>query len=213
METRHFGAPTVRNEDARLLTGRAMFVDDVERPGLLHACFVRSPQAHALILSIDATAALAREGVVAVFTAADLGSLCQPGAVMVPPPPIAGAVFNARTQTPLAVGKVRHVGEAVALVIATSRPVAEDAAAIVVVEYEPLGVAGDLEAAARSDAPRVHDDVPGNLAARVRQGRGDYAAAKRAAALVFRRRFTYDHGAAMPMETRGVVAEWDARDE
>jgi carbon-monoxide dehydrogenase large subunit len=213
METRHFGAPTVRNEDARLLTGRAMFVDDVERPGLLHACFVRSPQAHALILSIDAAAALAREGVLAVFTAADLGNLCQPGAVMVPPPPIAGAVFNARTQTPLAVGKVRHVGEAVALVIATSRPVAEDAAAIVVVEYEPLGVAGDLEAAARSDAPRVHDDVPGNLAARVRQGRGDYAAAKRAAALVFRRRFTYDHGAAMPMETRGVVAEWDARDE
>ena len=210
---RHFGAATVRNEDARLLTGRAVFIDDVERPGLLHACFVRSPLAHARILAIDATRARLQDGVVAVYTADDLGDLCQPGAVMVPPPPIAGAVFHARTQTPLAQGKVRHVGEAVALVIATSRYIAEDAARDVEVSYDALPVAAELEASARPGAPLVHDDAPANLAARVRQVRGDYAAARAAAALVLRRRFTYDHGAAMPIETRGVVAEWDDRAE
>jgi carbon-monoxide dehydrogenase large subunit len=213
METRHFGARQQRNEDARLLTGRAGFIDDIELPGLLHACFVRSPHAHADILSIDTKAALARDGVVAVFTAADLGALSQPGPVLVPPPPVADMVFHARTATPLAADRVRHVGEPVALVIAASRYVAEDACADVMVEYAPRAVAAGLEDSARPDAPRVHDDAPGNLAARLRQARGDYPAARAAAALVLQRRFTYDHGAAMPIETRGVVAQWDARAE
>jgi carbon-monoxide dehydrogenase large subunit len=210
MTTRQFGAPVKRNEDARLLSGRAQFVDDVHLPAMLHAAFVRSPHAHARIRSIDASAALAREGVVAVYTAHDLGDYWRPGPVIVPPPPVEGAVFNERTQVPLAKDKARHVGEPVALVIAESRYLAEDAAADVAVEWEPLPVAADLEQAAAPGAPRVHDDLPDNVAARVRQAKGDYAAAAKRAHRTVKRRFAYDHGCAQPMETRGVVAQWDA---
>jgi carbon-monoxide dehydrogenase large subunit len=209
MTTRQFGASVRRNEDARLLAGRAQFVDDVELPGMLHAAFVRSPHAHARIGSIDVSAALARAGVVAVYTAHDLGDYWRPGPVIVPPPPVAGALFNERTQVPLAKGKARHVGEPVALVIATSRYVAEDAVADVAVEWEPLPVAADLEQAAAPGAPRVHDDLPDNVAARVRQTKGDYAAAAKRAHRIVKRRFAYDHGCAQPLETRGVVAQWD----
>jgi carbon-monoxide dehydrogenase large subunit len=211
MTQRAFGAPIRRNEDAKLVTGRGFFVDDVELPGMLHAAFVRSPHAHARIRGVDKAAALAREGVVAVYVAEDLGDYWQPGPLLVPPPPVEGIVFNQHTQVPLAKGKVRHVGEPVAVVIADSRYVAEDAVADVLVDYEPLPVAADLEAAARPDAPRVHDEVPGNLSARCRQTKGDYASAAKGAHLVLKRRFSYDHGMASPMETRGLVAQWDAK--
>jgi carbon-monoxide dehydrogenase large subunit len=211
MTTRYFGAPVPRNEDARLLTGRALFVDDVELPGMLHAAFVRSPHAHARIRAIDVSAARRREGVIAVYTAQDLGDYWKPGPLLVPPPPIAGAVFNERCQVPLAKDKVRHAGEPVALIVAESRYLAEDAAADVVVGYEPLPAVVDLERAVAPDAPRVHDDVPGNVAARVRQARGDYAEAAKRAHRVIRRRFVYDRGTASPIETRGVVAQWDAK--
>ena len=112
--TRKFGAPIRRNEDARLLSGQALFVDDVELPGMLYAAFLRSNVAHARIRSIDVTAARAREGVVAVYTAADLGDYWAPGPLLVPPPPIADITFNQRTQVPLAKEKVRHVGEPLA---------------------------------------------------------------------------------------------------
>jgi CO/xanthine dehydrogenase Mo-binding subunit len=130
--------------------------------------------------------------------------------VIVPPPPVAGALFNERTQVPLAKGKARHVGEPVALVIATSRYVAEDAVSDVAVEWQPFPVAADLEQAAAPGAPRVHDDLPDNVAARVRQTKGDYAAAAKRAHRIVKRRFAYDHGCAQPLETRGVVAQWDA---
>ncbi len=211
MTTRYFGAPVPRNEDARLLTGRALFVDDVELPGMLHAAFVRSPHAHARIRAIDVSAARRREGVIAVYTAQDLGDYWKPGPLLVPPPPIAGAVFNERCQVPLAKDKVRHAGEPVALIVAESRYLAEDAAADVVVGYEPLPAVVDLERAVAPDAPRVHDDVPGNVAARVRQARGDYAEAAKRAHRVIRRRFVYDRGTASPIETRSVVAQWDAK--
>jgi len=209
MSTRQFGAPVRRSEDARLLTGRARFIDDLELPGLLHAAFLRSPYAHAVIARIDAAAARGRDGVVAVFTADDLGDYCRPAPMVVPPAPIPGLVFNQRTQTPLAKGRVRHVGEPVALVIAASRYIAEDALGDIAVDWDPLPVAAELEPSAASGAPRVHEDVPGNLAAHARQTKGDYAAAARRADLVVRRRFTYDHGCAQPIETRGVVAQWD----
>jgi carbon-monoxide dehydrogenase large subunit len=211
MSTRSFGQPVPRNEDARLLTGRALFVDDVELPGMLHAAFVRSPHAHARIRGIDVSAALRREGVIAVYTAQDLGDYWKPGPLLVPPPPIAGAVFNERCQVPLAKDKVRHAGEPVALVIAESRYLAEDALADVEVDYEPLPAVVDLERAVSPDAPRVHDDVPGNVAAHVRQARGNYAEAAKRAHLVIRRRFVYDRGTSSPIETRGVVAEWNAK--
>jgi carbon-monoxide dehydrogenase large subunit len=206
-----FGKPLTRNEDPRLLRGEALFVDDVQLAGMLHAAFLRSPHAHARLLSIDTAAAKARPGVVAVITAEDLGAYWQPGPLLVPPPPIEGSVFNQRCQVPLAKGKVRHLGEPIAMVIAESRYVAEDAVGDIAVEYETLPAVADLEAALAPGSPLVHDDLKDNVASHVRQARGDYAAAARAAHRIIRRRFRYDRGASIPMETRGVVAEWDRR--
>ena len=211
MTTRNFGAPIRRNEDARLLRGQALFVDDVELPGMLHAAFLRSNLAHATIRSIDVSAARAREGVVAVYTAEDLGAYWAPGPLLVPPPPIAGLVFNQRTQVPLAKGKVRHVGEPLAVVLAQSRYLAEDALADIAVELDPLPAIVDLEKAGAETSARVHEDVRGNIAAHVRQSRGNYAAARARADHIIARRFRYDHGASSPIETRGIVANWDAR--
>ncbi|MBU8546013.1 MULTISPECIES: xanthine dehydrogenase family protein molybdopterin-binding subunit [Roseomonadaceae] len=206
-----FGRPLTRNEDPRLLRGEALFVDDVELPGLLHVAFFRSPHAHARLLSIDVEAAKARPGVVAVVTAADLGEYWQPGPLLVPPPPVPGMVFHQRCQVPLVRDTARHVGEPVVMVLAESRYIAEDAVGDILVEWETLPAVGDLEAALQPDAPLVHDDLDSNIAARVHQARGDYAAAARAAHLVLKRRFIYDRGASIPMETRGVVASWDPR--
>ena len=211
MTTRYFGAPVRRNEDQRLLTGQALFVDDVELPGLLHAAFLRSQVAHARVLRVDVEAARRRPGVIAVYTAEDLGDYWQPGPVLVPPPPIAGIVFTPRTQVPLARDKVRHVGEPLAVVIAESRYIAEDALADIEVELEPLPAVVDLEKALAAGAALVHDDVRSNVAAHVRQTKGDYAAAVKRADHIIRRRFSYEHGASSPMETRGVVAQWEPR--
>jgi aerobic carbon-monoxide dehydrogenase large subunit len=211
MATRSFGAPIPRNEDARLLSGQALFVDDVELPGMLHAAFLRSDVAHARITSIDASAARARSGVIAVYTAQDLGEYWSPGPLLVPPPPIQDITFNQRTQVPLAKDKVRHVGEPLAVVLAESRYLAEDALGDIAVEFEQLPAVTDLEKAPQDSSARVHDDVRGNVAAHVRQHRGNYAAARARADKVITRRFSYDHGASSPIETRGVVANWDAR--
>jgi carbon-monoxide dehydrogenase large subunit len=170
--TRQIGRPVTRNEDPRLLTGRALFVDDVALPGMLHVAFLRSPHAHAGILSVDTSLAKVRPGVVAVVTAEDLGDYWKPGPLLVPPPPIPGMTFNQRCQVPLAKGKVRHVGEPVVMVVAESRYVAEDAAGDILVDYRALPAVGDLGAALAPAAPRVHDDLTGNIVADVRQAKG-----------------------------------------
>ena len=211
MARRNFGAPVTRNEDARLLSGRALFVDDVELPGMLYAAFLRSDLAHARIKSIDVSAAKARDGVVAVYTAEDLGDYWAPGPLLVPPPPIKDITFNQRTQVPLAKDKVRHVGEPLAVVLAQSRYLAEDALADIAVDLEPLPAVVDLEKALTDTDVCVHDDVCSNLAAHVRQSRGNYAATRARADRIIGRRFFYDHGASSPIETRGIVASWDAR--
>jgi carbon-monoxide dehydrogenase large subunit len=211
MATRYFGAPISRNEDKRLLRGQALFVDDVELPGMLHAAFLRSNRAHAHIRAIDVAAARARPGVIAVYTAADLGDYWRPGPLLVPPPPIAGAIFNQRTQVPLAKDKVRHVGEPLAVVLAQNRYLAEDALADIVVELDPLPAVVDLETALSDNSTLVHGDLRSNVAAHVRQTRGNYAMARAQADHVIGRRFLYDHGASCPIETRGIVANWDAR--
>jgi aerobic carbon-monoxide dehydrogenase large subunit len=209
--TRWFGEPVQRNEDPQLLTGAATFVDDVQLPGMLHVAFVRSQWGHARINNVDVSAALKRRGVVRVFTAADLGSYWQSGPLLVSPPPIAGLTFNARTQVPLARDKVRHVGEPIAVVVAESRYIAEDAVDEVIVDAEPLEAVIDLERALAAAAPRVHDDLPSNLAAHVVQTKGDYEKARAEAAVVVRRRFSYDRGASAAIENRGIVASWDPR--
>jgi len=211
MANRVLGKPLPRNEDARLLTGQALFTDDVHLAGMVHIAFLRSPYAHARILRIDVGRARQRPGVVAVYTADDLGAYWSPGPLLVSPPPIERLVFNARTQVPLAKDKVRHAGEPLAVVVAESRYIAEDAVGDIEVDYEPLPAVVDLEKALLPDSAHVHDDLESNLAAHVIQERGNYEEAKRRAHLVLRRRLTYDHGAAAALENRGLVADWDAR--
>jgi CO/xanthine dehydrogenase Mo-binding subunit len=214
MGTQFFGERIKRNEDPRLLMGQALFTDDVQLPNMAHAAFVRSPYAHARIKSIDKSQALEREGVVAVYTADDLGDYWCNGPLNVSPPPIEGLVFHERTQPILARDKVRHVGEPVAVIVAESRYIAEDALIDVVVDYDPLPAVVDLEKALEPDSAQVHEDVePNNIAAHVVQERGNYEEAKAKADLVITRRFVYDHSIAAAMENRGIVAEWDNRSQ
>ena len=211
MTTQFFGERIKRNEDPRLLTGQALFVDDVHLPDMAHVAFVRSPYAHAYVTSIDVSAAKEMNGVLAVYTAEDLGDYWKPGPLLVPPPPIRGIVFNERTQVPLARDKVRFVGEPVVMVIAESRYLAEDAAEVIWVDYEALPAVVGLEEALAPDAPLLHEDLDTNLAAHVVQEKGSYAAIKDDADLIIQRRFDYDRGTAAAMENRGIVAQWDFR--
>lgn len=203
-----------RNEDPRLLTGQALFVDDVDLPNMLHAAFLRSDYAHAYIKNIDVSEARARAGVVAVFTAEDMGEDWQPGPPLVSPPPtVEGVTFHSRRQVPLAKGKVRHVGEPIAVVIAENRYIAEDAVEDILVDLEPLEVVSDIETALDPGAPLIHEDLESNLAAHMIQRVGDYQAAKSKADLVISRRIEIDRGAAAAMENRGIVASWDAKSQ
>jgi len=211
MATQYFGQRLKRNEDPRLLTGQALFVDDLNLPKMLHVAFLRSPYAHARLKSIDSSRAEEREGVVAVYTAEDLGDYWCNGPLLVPPPPVKGIVFNERTQPILVMDTVRHLGEPIAAVVAESRYLAEDALTDILVDYEALPAVVDLEAALEDDSTRVHEDVGSNVAAHVVQSFGSYEKAKAGAHTVISRRFVYDHGTAAALENRGVVAEWDAR--
>jgi CO/xanthine dehydrogenase Mo-binding subunit len=131
--------------------------------------------------------------------------------LLVSPPPIERLTFRSATQVPLAREKVRHVGEAIAFVVARSRYEAEDAAALVEVDIEPLApVARTLDALAEG-AGRIHEQFDSNLAAHAIQSKGDYDGAAAHAALRLRRRFRIDRGASAPIENRGIVASWDAR--
>ncbi len=211
MTTRYFGERIKRNEDPRLLTGQGLFVDDVNLPNMLHVAFVRSPYAHAKINSIDVSQALEREGVVAVYTANDLGDYWKPGPLLVSPPPVEGIVFNEKTQVPLAKDKVKFAGEPIVMVLAESRYIAEDALADIQIDYEPLDAVVDLEKALQPDSTVIHEEIGSNVAAHVVQRKGDYESAKKEAALVIKRRFLYEHGCAAAMENRGIVAQWDSR--
>ncbi|HLO16515.1 MAG TPA: molybdopterin cofactor-binding domain-containing protein, partial [Anaerolineales bacterium] len=211
MATRYFGERIKRNEDPRLLTGQGLYVDDVDLPNMLHAAFLRSPYAHAKINHIDVSQALHREGVVAIYTANDLGDYWKPGPLLVSPPPVKDIVFNEKTQVPLAKDKVKFAGEPVVMVLAESRYIAEDALADIQVDYEPLEAVVDLEKALESDSPIIHNEIGSNVAAHVVQTKGDYESAKEDAALVIKRRFKYEHGCAAAIENRGIVAEWDRR--
>src|SRR2546428_4634128 len=162
MTTRMIGARILRNEDPRLLQGLGCFVDDVNPPGILRAATLRSPHAHARIVGIDARSARRVPGVHLVVTAAELGDLNQPSPLLIPHP----MLTQPRTQRPLATDEVRFVGEAVAFVVADDRYIAEDAADLIEVEYEPLPVVVDLATALAAGRPRVHADLPGNRPAR-----------------------------------------------
>jgi aerobic carbon-monoxide dehydrogenase large subunit len=207
MGAKHFGARVKRIEDPALLSGRGRFVDDLKLPGLLYACFVRSPHAHALVRSIDGSAAMTLPGVHAVLTAGDLPEPMRrmPIPMLTPNP----AIATPRTQTALAREEVCYVGQSIAVVIADSRYLAEDAVAAVAVDYDVLAAAGDCRTAVKDDAARAHSDLASNVIARFSLTYGDVDAAFADAAHVFEETLWQHRGGGMALETRAVLASHD----
>jgi carbon-monoxide dehydrogenase large subunit len=203
MAAEYTGQRVRRQEDPRLLRGEGRYADDIAPPGTLHAAIVRSPHAHAHIRGVDTAAARTLAGVAAVITAADLGSANRPLPNRFPHP-----TLHYYPQYPLARAKVHYAGEPVAVVVAESRYLAEDAAERVVVDYEPLPAVVDMEGALQPGAPVVHDDqdAPDNLAGRFTQQFGDVDAAFASAPVVVRQRFEIGKCAGIPIECRGLVA-------
>ena len=211
---RYVGRSIPRREDRRLLLGVGRFIADIQLPGMLHVAFVRSEVAHARIRAIRTDRKLPSLGVVAIFTAADIGPdlFSIPGMQNRPPKAWLDAVeheTNIPDQPILATGKVCHVGEPIAAIVAENRYCAEDAIALVEVDLEPLPPVASIDAALDHTSPRVHDALPNNVMARLRMRKGDAAAVFASGARTLRHRFDNHRYSAMPIECRGVVAQYD----
>jgi aerobic carbon-monoxide dehydrogenase large subunit len=207
MSTRTMGEPIARREDPRLLSGQGHYLDDIGHTALA-AAFVRSPHAHAQIVDIDVTDALDVDGLVAIYTHDDLPHrLAEPLPLLIPHP----SLTHGRTPYALAKGEVNHVGEAIVMVVAADRYLAEDACERIQVEYEVLPPVVGI-AAAREASQLVHEDVPGNIAATMVQENGDAAAVVAASPRVLELDLEVERSASTPLEGKGVYARWDPAD-
>ncbi len=210
------GKSILRREDTRLLLGRGQYIADLELPGMLHAVFVRSQVAHARIGAVDTAVASQAPGVVLVLTGAELEKILPPVRDNQMPLPakwkaaIPHRILNPR-QPMLCTDKVRHVGEAIAVVIAETRVAAEDAAELVTVEYAHLPAVVDPYKALEKDTTLVHERLKTNEIGWFHVTKGDAEKAIAAAPRRIKRRFVHHRYAAMPMECRGVAAAWDER--
>jgi carbon-monoxide dehydrogenase large subunit len=200
----HVGRSLRRKEDPRLITGRASYVDDITLTGQLWAAWVRSPEAHAKILSIDTSTAKARDGVVAVYTHEDLDMEAGLPMAWVPP----GVEVHTPDHWVLAKDEVKHVGDPVALVIGNDRYGVVDAAEDVFVEYEPLPVVVDPEAALESGSPLVHEQFGTNKVCEWSLGGGDLEAGFAEADVIMERRIVNHRIAGAAIEPRAVLAEY-----
>jgi carbon-monoxide dehydrogenase large subunit len=200
---RLIGAKVPRVEDRRILTGRGRYVDDVRLPHMLHAAFLRSPLAHARITYVDASAAKAAAGVVAVFTGEDMKAMGSAIAV-----PMAAGCKIAEFYA-LATGKVRHVGDPVAIVVAETRHEAEDAAELIDVGYEPLPAVASYEAALDPSGPPLFDELGDNIVYQSSNAVGDVDAAFARADRVVEVTLRQHRVANVPMEARGAIADYD----
>ena len=200
--TRLCGAPLKRREDPRLLRGQATFVEDLRLPGVRHVAFVRSLHPHARF-RLDVGGAGAVPGVAGVYTAADF-----PGVSAIPTI-ISHEALRPCAQPPLARDRARYVGEPLAAVVASSRYAAEDVAAAVRVDYDVLDPVVDAEAALAPGASLLHDSVPANVAADFTVRVGDVDAAFATAEVVTSGRYAVQRYTGMPLETRGVAADYD----
>ncbi|GIV96944.1 MAG: aldehyde dehydrogenase [Herpetosiphonaceae bacterium] len=205
--TRLFGAAIKRREDPKLITGQGNYIEDINLPGMLHAAILRSPFAHARIKRIDTEKAKSHPGVVAVYTGKDMESLN--------PLPCAwqagGVKNNVNTPRALAIDEVHFTGDGVAVVIAEDRYAAEDALALIEVDYEPLPVVVDAEEATRPGAPQLHENAPNNICMRWTCGKEQETdQALQQAEVVVRQRMINQRLIPTPMETRGYVARYDA---
>jgi len=203
---RNVGAPIKRTEDPRLLTGRGEYSSDRKPDRPLHVAFLRSGQPHALIARIDTAVAQASPGVVAVFTAESISSDFKP---VIPFSRMAN--YYATPIMPLASGKVRYVGEAVAAVIATSRYLAEDALELIEVDYEPLGALSRAELAVADDAALLHEEAGTNVLIAREFRKGDVAGDLHVAAVRVGGRFEMTRKAPLAMEPRSYTAEYEKR--
>jgi len=206
MATRFVGERIKRREDANLLTGRAVFIDDIELSDMLHGAVLRSTHASARILSIDTSMALALPGIHAVLTHDDLGTANDPMPLLNDDP---GFIYP-RTHRALAKDQVRFVGEPIAFVIGETRYLCEDALDLINVRYDVRDAAVDVMAAAADGAPLVHDDTESNIACRTINESGDVSHAFEQADVIVREVLRPERGAAQPIETRGVVAEYNS---
>jgi carbon-monoxide dehydrogenase large subunit len=205
------GARIPRLEDEPLLRGRGRFVDDIVVPGVLHGCFVRSPHPHALIRGIDKDAALALPGVHAVLALDDLAPVLVKRRML--RQSNSGTPLDRFWAFALADGETSYVGEAVALVVADNRYLAEDAASLVAVDYEVVPVAADCRQAIEPGAPTVRRELASNVVSTYRVAFGDAEAAFRQAPHVFRDELWQHRGSAHPIETRGLLAEFRSADD
>ncbi len=203
-ESRALGRAMPRKEDRRFLLGQGRYLDDLPIKDALAVAFVRSPHAHARIRSIDTAAARALPGVAAVLTGADLA---QDATVLRMAPAIPGV--RPTEIAPMPVDKVRFVGDPVAVVVAADRYVAEDAAELVEVDFEPLPAVPSMAAAAAPGAALVDETVPGNRVAEERFAAGDPDGAFRRAARVVAARFAQHRQTHLPIETRGLICSFD----
>src|SRR5271166_5513502 len=212
----YVGRSLLRREDRRLLTGQGQFIADLVLPRMLHAVLVRSPVAHARIRSVDPSRTSTAPGVVLALNGTDLLQLLPPvpeGQISMPSKwtSVVQHKFLNPQQPLLAHDKVRHVGEAMAIVVAESRDQAEDAAERVTWDLEEVPAVVDPEAALRPDSPIVHDRFQTNLIGTFSVGRGNVDAALAQALHRLQRRFYHHRYAAVPMECRGVVSAYDPR--
>ncbi|MGH7312645.1 MAG: xanthine dehydrogenase family protein molybdopterin-binding subunit, partial [Candidatus Rokuibacteriota bacterium] len=203
---RAVGRSVLRKGDHRLLTGRGKYAADFRLPGLLHAAVLRSPHAHARLGVIRAKAALALRGVVAVVTAEDLGAIGRIP-VRLGQRPSASAI--ACLQPPLAREKVRYVGEPVAVVVAESRYLAEDALDLMDVDYDPLPAVADARRAMERGSPVLHAAIDGNVVDTLQTHKGDAQAALAGARYRVSERFAVQRHTGVPVETRGLTAAYD----
>jgi aerobic carbon-monoxide dehydrogenase large subunit len=202
----YVGQALKRREDPRFITGRGTFVEDVIRPGTLHAAIVRSPEAHARISSIDTSAAAGRPGILGVYTGDDLDLEGPLPMAWVPP----GVEVKAAEHWPLARGKVGYVGQAVAVVVGDDKYAVVDAAEDVVVEYDPLPVVVDMEKALEEGAPLVHEELGTNKTHEWTLAGGDVEQGFAEADVVIERRIVNHRTAGAPIEPRAALAEWHA---
>ena len=206
---RYTGASIKRSEDPRILTGAGRYVDDIKLPGMLHAAFVRSPLAHARVLSVDVSAARALPGVVAVLTGADLEAMTVPG------PDALMALMGWAGPTPeftlLATDKVRFMGDPVAIVVAESRYVAEDGCELVEVEYDDLPPVVNAAFALDPSSPPLFANLGDNIARpHSRSEFGDVWSTFANADRIIDFHIDVHRHQNVPMEGRGCVASYDA---
>ncbi len=204
---RMFGKALKRREDPRLITGKGNYLDDINVTGTLHAAILRSPYGHARFNSINTEAARALDGVVAIFTGDQIATEQNP----LPCAWQAGGVQNnVNTPRALAVDTVRFTGEGVAMVVAESPYIAYDALDLIEVDYEPLDVVVDAEAATQEGAPQLHENAPNNIVMRWTCGKEqETARAIDGAEVLVKQRLVNQRLIPTPMETRGYIARYD----